>query len=92
MPLEHISGAVGIVDRLGYKAKGMISSPLLALLLETIDNELVYFLLLHLIIIVHQTWLVGGLKAKFFIKINKKAGAITYVSLHIFCFCLLWRN
>lgn len=47
VPLEHIGRAVRILERLGNEAKGMVAAPLLALLLEAVDHQLVYLLLLH---------------------------------------------
>jgi hypothetical protein len=47
MPLEHIDCAIWIFNRFSNKAKGMITAPFLALLLEPIDDQLVDLLLLH---------------------------------------------
>lgn len=38
MPLEHIDCAIGIFNRFGHKAKGVITAPLLPLLLEPVDD------------------------------------------------------
>lgn len=47
MPLEHVGGSIGVVDGLGHKAEGMVTAPLLSLLLEAVNHQLVYLLLLH---------------------------------------------
>ena len=47
VPLEHIGRAVRILERLGDEAEGMVAAPLLAFLLEAVDHQLVYLLLLH---------------------------------------------
>lgn len=47
MPLEHVSGVVGIFNGLGHKAIGMITTPLLPLFLQTVYDQFVYLLLLH---------------------------------------------
>lgn len=47
VPLEHIGRAIRILKRLGDEPKRMVGAPLLALLLEAVDHQLVYLFLLH---------------------------------------------
>jgi hypothetical protein len=47
MPLEHVGGSIWVVDGLGHKAEGMVTAPLLSLLLEAVYHQLVYLLFLH---------------------------------------------
>ena len=47
LPLKHIRSAVWIVDRLGHKTERMIAAPFLTLFLESVDDQLIHFLLLH---------------------------------------------
>jgi len=47
MPPKHIGGGIGVLGRFGDKAKGMVTPPVLALLLQPVDHKLVYLLLLH---------------------------------------------
>ena len=49
MPLEHVSRSIIILNRFGYKAKGMITAPLFSLFFKPIDDELVDLFFLHLI-------------------------------------------
>lgn len=47
LPLEHVEGAIRILDWFGDKAKGVIASPVLPLLLEAVDDEFVNFFFVH---------------------------------------------
>ena len=45
-PFEHVGGAVGIGDWLGYETEGMFETPLLSLLFESIHYQFVHLIFL----------------------------------------------
>ena len=47
MPLEHVETAVSILGGLGYKAEGVITSPLFSLFFESVDDKLVNLFFFH---------------------------------------------
>mgnify|MGYP000925867685 FL=1 len=49
-PLKHIGATIGILLRLGHETKGVVGSPFLSLLLETVEHDLVRFLLVQLFV------------------------------------------
>lgn len=44
LPLEHVERVVGVGEGLGDKTEGMVGSPLLPFPFETVDDQLVGFL------------------------------------------------
>ena len=46
LPLQHVAGAIAVVDWFGNEAKGVLEAPLLTLLLEAVDHQFVDLLLL----------------------------------------------
>jgi hypothetical protein len=47
VPLEHIGSAIVVLDRLGDEAEGVVAPPFLALLLQSVDDQVVGLFLLH---------------------------------------------
>ncbi len=54
VPFEHVGGAVLVFDGLGDEAEGVVASPVLPLLLETVYHQLVYLLFLHLLYLLQK--------------------------------------
>ena len=49
MPLEHVGGSILVLDRFCNKSERMVTSPILSLLFEPIDDKLVNLFFFHLL-------------------------------------------